>query len=137
MRPAIPLLASLLLAGCAGAPPLGPPDQVGEYPQDLASESYYQASFELPARSHVRITVNVTSGGPVDVWLATREACGDWTQPSFAPERTLFGVANGTLEADLPRGTYCLPLDNASIPPGPTAPSGEVSLVYRIEAWRI
>lgn len=137
MRRLAPLAVALLLAGCAGPAPLGEPDQSSEYPQKLAPESFYKASFSLASRSHVRVTVNVTSGGPVDAWLAGGAACDRWLQGDFAPERTLFGVANGTLEADLDAGDYCLPLDNAAIPPGPTQPTGEVQLTYRIETWRI
>lgn len=131
------LVLALLAAGCARPTELGEPEQASEATQRLEFDSYYQANFDVPTRSHVRITVNVTSGGPIDVWLASGVSCGDWLQPSFQPAATLFGVTNGTLELDVPAGSVCLPLDNADIAPGPTSPQGDVVVQYRIETWRI
>lgn len=137
MRAPLLLTLALLAAGCTGPGDLGEPDNVSSHTQRLDPESYYNAGFELGSKSRVRVTFEVTSGGAIDVWLASAETCSAWLQPDFAPIARATSAQNGTLTAELPAGSACLILDNADLPPGPTSPTGPVVVEYRIETWRI
>jgi hypothetical protein len=142
VRPRVPLallVAALLAAGCSGPadPYAREPDQVSADEWTLEPGSFYLPSFETDGASHVRATVRVLSGEPVDAFLAAGAECNDYPMPAaFTPSATLLSSENGTLEADLPAGRACLALDNHDFPPGTSPGNGTVRVAYRIEVWR-
>lgn len=137
LRPRVRLLASLLVllatAGCSAPSYVGEPDESTSYEQRLAPESFFLANLGLSRPSHVRVELRVVEGGAIDAWLAPD--CAGFQDGTLRPLDRALGVTNATLEADLDAGG-CVPLDNASGPPGETAPTGPARVSYAISVWR-
>lgn len=132
---ALLVLAVVLLAGCASRP-ARVADESTQLTIDLETDSFYVAPFEVAQPSRAVIEVEALEGGPIDAWLAVGTACDDWLRSSFQPIRTAFSTTNATMEADLPKGRACLPIDNTDVAPG-TANSGAPAKVrYSIELFR-
>lgn len=129
------LVAVLLLAGCA-SPPERAPDDSSELPISLAADSFYVGQFTLEYDARVRVSVNVTEGGPVDVWIGYGATCSDWLTAAFQPVRTAFSVNETVLETSLPKGEACVPIDNTEYAPGTANSAAPVELVYRVDLFR-
>lgn len=139
MRLAVLLVVPLLLlAGCSEAPepaaterPAGQNSETMEIPMD----GFYKPAFggAVPVRVEVEFTVD--EGGPIDVFLATGEACAQFGARGFNASAEAFAAKQGLLEARLPAGDHCLILDNAGFAAGAAKPTGPVTVTYRIRVW--
>lgn len=134
--PRLPLLLlAAALAGCSTTLTDLPPDESQEDVVRLERESFYVATFDVPRASHVRVTVNVTDGGPIDAFVASGDACGTFSSRGFEPVETLANVTDAVMDAEVAAGPACVPLDNAVLPYGEASPADEVEVSYRIEVW--
>ena len=81
--------------------------------QDIPSLSYWYQSFELNDKSTVTITLEVTSGNDISVYLMTADDYADWvggsTVPVYVNEED---ILSATIEKTLDEGEYVLVLDN-------------------------
>lgn len=132
----VALLVASTLAGCAERDPYArSPDEESGDSWTLEPRSYYQPSFERAGPMHVRATISVLQGGPIDVFLAHGDECGEYPNGVFDPAARLLGAAEGTLEADLPAGKSCLVLDNHEAPIGRSPGDATVRVSYLIQVW--
>ncbi len=111
---------------------MGEPHERASYEQPLAAESFFLASLGLARPSHVRVELRVVEGGPIDAWLA--EECAGYSGGALRAVDVALGVTAATFEGDVDAGG-CVPLDNASGPPGATSPAGAVRVNYTISVW--
>ncbi|MHA1910400.1 MAG: hypothetical protein ACTSYA_01780 [Candidatus Kariarchaeaceae archaeon] len=81
--------------------------------QAIPSLSYWYQSFELTDKSTVTITLEVTSGNDISVYLMTADDYAEWvggsTVPVYVNEED---ILSATIEKTLEEGDYVLVLDN-------------------------
>lgn len=133
-------LALLLAAGCAEPAPApapfeGEPDDATSHEVTLEPSSFYTAQLDLARPAHVRGTVEVLEGGPIDAWLAAGAECQAFQQGAFSPLAQSLATRNATLEAQVPRGLVCMPFDNDAMEMGEAAPEGPVRVRFSLSVW--
>lgn len=137
---ALALFAALLLAGC-NAPSATdaytrPPDASHTDTLTLdAQQVSGPPAFGGHVPVHVRVTLRVVSGGPIDAWLATAAGCQQYGARSFAPAARILNATNASMDADLPPGDDCLLLDNTDFAMGEAKSAGSVTVNYTISIW--
>ncbi|MHB8605392.1 MAG: hypothetical protein ACYDCK_09060 [Thermoplasmatota archaeon] len=133
------LIVFAILAGCASSLP----DPYARAPDGSKSDAGTIPEFgflEPPVGSpstpiHVRATIEVTRGGPIDAWLTNATNCRAFLTRAFRANASLLNATSGKMDADFPPGPDCLVLDNTDFAFGKAEPTGNVTVSYRLDVW--